>query len=166
MNSIYYNKLPDMYWNYLQKDCIKSVEKLRSLWLLAEHSVFRMSKKELLTELGLSRFEQYHNIIDLFRMPPNHIGPIHIDNSYYAFNFIIKGTGVMQWFDINSLEYKYKSTYGVELFTLKSNDTCIVEETDCNLLWANTTKPHRIVTGNEERICLSIRATQQIPYTI
>ena len=154
-----------MYWDYLQKDCSMSIENQKSLWLSGEHSLFRMPKKTLLSELGLSRFKQYHVDIDLFRMPPNNISPIHIDNSYHAFNFVIKGAGSMQWFDINDIEYINKSMWGVDLFRLKSNKTCI-EETDCNLIWVNTKKPHRIVTGKEERICLSIRATQQIPYTI
>ena len=164
MNSTYYSKLPDVYWDYLQKDCIKSVERLRDLWIPAEHSLFKMPKKALLTELGLSRFEQQY-LIDVFRVPPNHIGAIHVDNSYHAFNFIIKGSGRMQWFDIDSLEYLTRSKWNTTIFKLKSNKT-FIEETDCNLLWVDTRKPHRIVAGEEERICVSIRATQNIAYAI
>ena len=118
----------------------------------------------ILTELGISKFEHYTHI-DVFRMPPNHIGAIHIDNSYYAFNFIIKGSGRMQWFDIADIEYITNSKWNTSLFKLKSNKT-FIEETDCNLLWVDTKKSHRIVTGEEERICVSIRATQNIPYSI
>jgi hypothetical protein len=118
----------------------------------------------ILTDSGLSKFEHYSHI-DVFRAPPNNIGGIHVDYSYHAFNFIIKGLGRMQWFDIDDLEYTTKSKWNTPLFKLKSNKT-FIEETDCNLLWVNTRKSHRIVTGEEERICLSIRATQNIPYSI
>ena len=164
MNSIYYSKLPDTYWKYIQPDCIKSIENLRSLWLNESHSLFKISKKMILTELGISKFENYAHI-DVFRMPPNHIGEIHIDNSYHAFNFIIKGSGRMQWFDIADIEYTTNTRWNGPMFKLKSNKT-FIEETDCNLLWVDTKKSHRIVTGEEERICVSIRATQNIPYSI
>ncbi len=164
MNFIYYSKLPDTYWEYIQPDCIKFIEKLRSLWNNESHSLFRIPKKMILTESGLSKFEHYGHI-DVFRMPPNHIGSIHIDNSYYAFNFIIKGSGRMQWFDIADIEYATKSKWNTSLFNLKSNKT-FIEETDCNLLWVDTKKSHRVVTGDEERICVSIRAIQNIPYSI
>jgi hypothetical protein len=155
MNSIYYNKLPDTYWKYIQPDCIKTIEKLRSLWRNEDHSLFKIPKKMVLTELGLSKFEHYTHI-DVFRANPNHIGAIHVDNSYHAFNFIIKGSGRMQWFDIADIEYTTKTRWNTAMFKLKSNKT-FVEETDCNLLWINTKKPHRLVVGEEERICLSIR---------
>ena len=40
---------------------------------------FWLSKKMILTESGLSKFEHYGHI-DVFRMPPNHIGEIHSEN--------------------------------------------------------------------------------------
>ena len=157
MNPIYYNKLPDTYWEYIKPDSIKYIETLRGF-------LTRIPKKMILTDSGLSKFEHYSHI-DVFRAPPNNIGGIHVDYSYHAFNFIIKGLGRMQWFDIDDLEYTTKSKWNTPLFKLKSNKT-FIEETDCNLLWVNTKQSHRIITGEEERICISIRATQNIPHSI
>jgi hypothetical protein len=104
-------------------------------------------------------------MVDIFRLAPNYISLLHLDNSYHAFNFVITNNGYMEWFDIDKIEYDYTTPAGQR--TYKFLEEALIEKTECNMMWVNTKVPHRIVNNSDsERWCISIRTIKDIPFVI
>ena len=160
-----YKILPSSYKNYLKDDCVDIISSLNHQWNETRHDWVFVPNELLLTKEGKDFFEE--KIVTVFRVPPNHTGFIHSDNSGHAFNFIIKGIGKMQWFDVNSLTFwqTIKKTgsdiVGPTLY--KSDSPLVIDETSESLIKVNPRIPHRIVNeNNSERICISIRPIKSI----
>jgi hypothetical protein len=119
----------------------------------------------ILTEEGIKRFSNYWPVVDLFKLTPKWYSPLHTDNSYHAFNFIVTDNGYMEWFNIDKLEFELKTKEGQNFY--KFSEEAMIDRTECNMMWVNTKIPHRIVNNtDQERWCVSIRSLNNIPYTI
>lgn len=146
------------YLDLFRSDLYDIIEEYRKSWnFLDNHCRFQLRKELVLKKETINLFDCDYRVVDFFRVPPNHTAGIHIDESMYAFNYIIKGSGTMEWFNKDDLIPYKKSEYGTDRYKLKEN--CYpAASTDSNLLFVNTQIPHRIVNkGDMERICVSIR---------
>jgi hypothetical protein len=101
----------------------------------------------------------------LFVAQPNTYSPIHVDHKINdsAFNFILKGYGEMQWIKMDADEYdtdivipsgatvhytRFKNIRGMSALALWTGHAGLVK----------TNVPHRVVTMDSLRVCLSIRS--------
>jgi hypothetical protein len=143
--------------SYLIPNILDFIESNRKRWTsLTYHNKFQVRKADILTPAGLEFFKDYRTA-DIFRVPPHHTSGIHVDRSFTAFNFIIKGAGIMQWFNIDDLETKHISEYGTQVYSLLPGKSPIAE-TGHNTLIVDTRAPHRIVNSlDQERLCVSLR---------
>lgn len=155
---LYSNLQQQEYIHYLRPDILDTIEKHRHRWKkLTYHEKYLLPSILVLTNDGVEYFKDFSKQIDIFRMPPNFTSNIHIDNSFYAYNFIIKGSGIMEWFNIDDLTVKHISEYGTQIYDLLDNKSSIGSTTSTSMI-VNTKIPHRIINNhNEERICVSIR---------
>ena len=103
----------------------------------------------------------------LFKLPKNYNGPSHVDKmdpSDCAFNFVVSGYGQMQWVtNLKAVEWdqcKDNGTYYSRFLDIKSFDISEVWTGDAGLVKINI--PHRIVTTDSERICLSVRIKKYV----
>jgi hypothetical protein len=98
----------------------------------------------------------------LFKCTPNYTGPIHLDGSSYAVNYILQGEGTMQWFNdpTNKEIIKYSLTTG-EKYTFPvyndSDDTKILDSWVGTKAVVKVNIPHRVVTEKQARVSVSIR---------
>lgn len=103
------------------------------------------------------------NETKIFSCPPNCLGSIHSDApTEFAFNFIIKGHGEMQWLEVkekgiivhHQVVTGQKSQYRkfVDIDNIK-----ILEVWKNNLGLVKVNNVHRIVTFDQRRICISLR---------
>ncbi len=99
----------------------------------------------------------------IFKIPKNFEGPIHTDThvsakTNCAFNFVLSGHGEMQWLtNLKATEYTYKfkgANYN-RYKDIESFDILDVWTGDVGLVRINV--PHRVVTTDTDRYCLSIR---------
>jgi len=101
----------------------------------------------------------------LFKIPKNVEGPIHIDSNRpdCAFNFVLSGHGEMQWIEnLEATEYIFKlnGTDYNRYRDIKKFDITDVWTGDIALVKINI--PHRVVTTNLDRYCISIRLNKEI----
>jgi hypothetical protein len=112
-----------------------------------------------------------------FLAHPNIEGPIHIDHEFndVAFNFVLRGHGEMQWLNIEADKY-IANPVPVILPSCSSSLTVVPSSTTAHYTRFNNIKeismldswrgdrgmvrigtPHRVVTTDCQRICLSLR---------
>lgn len=162
-----------MYYKNLPAECIKWIQPLDLNTILTEanfkekHDWTHLNIDDVLTLEGKSWFLERNIPLErrctLFQIQANHEGTIHTDHPIAdaAFNFVLKGTGEMQWIKIDADAYtEYKSVKGIELnYQVYKN----IRGISALALWTGhaglvkTNVPHRIVTMNSSRICLSLR---------
>jgi hypothetical protein len=131
----------------------------------SRHDWCNIPINDFLTNDGLSWFSARSIFIQptalVFKIIKNHEGIIHLDNEQFAFNFVLSGHGKMQWVDNiigneilanhNGAKYgKYTDVTACRIIDTWSGDLGIVR---INI-------PHRVVTTDEERYCVSIRTIQ------
>ena len=110
--------------------------------------------------------------VALFKLDKFYTGPIHIDAvpQKFGFNFVMEGTGDMQWVNIEERSYEYTSKTEKCTSTpfKRFNNTApfTVIET-----WLGTDGlirvdiPHRVIGGSEDRYTISIRPSGKCNYT-
>ena len=104
----------------------------------------------------------------LFKIPKNFEGPIHTDmlplkKSNCAFNFVLSGNGKMQWItNLEATEYieNVNSSVYRRYTNIKQFDILDTWTGDVGLVRINV--PHRVVTTNADRYCISIRLVNDI----
>jgi hypothetical protein len=99
----------------------------------------------------------------VFKIPKNFEGPIHTDmhqseKTDCAFNFVLSGHGEMQWVkNLKATEYTFNFN-GADYNRYKD-----IESFDISDVWTGNVGlvrinvPHRVVTTDTDRYCLSIR---------
>lgn len=136
------------------------------------HEWINIPVTDIFTDSGLKFFSdrniKLRQTTRVFRLNANHVSDIHIDSDYYdaAFNFVIEGTGVMQWVTVidgvesNGSYMQSNNTVGsYKRFDVYSDFT--VDDTwsgKCALVKINT--PHRVIGGERVRYCISVRPTE------
>jgi len=142
---------------------VKSIE-LDRLKFSNKHTWISRKIEEVLTEEGINWFESNGIILCpyalLFRIDANHIGAVHNDGIDYAINFVISGQGTMEWIDViegDQFESHYQGLNYISFSNIK--DFRIKDSWSGKLALVRVNYPHRVVAGDSERYCLSIRAT-------
>ena len=99
----------------------------------------------------------------IFKIPKNVTGPIHVDSTQpeendCAFNFVLSGHGKMQWItnlEATEITFKYNSGYYKLYENIVKFEILDVWEGNIGLVRINV--PHRVVTTDSDRYCISIR---------
>jgi hypothetical protein len=129
------------------------------------HSWRNIHLNDVIDSEGLLWFRERNiflrETVFLFKATKNIQGPFHIDNGHseFAINLVISGHGKMQWADnivgnridsiLNNSKYvKYENVTDFKLTDTWEGDFGIVR----------ILTPHRIVTSDEDRYCISIRS--------
>jgi len=129
------------------------------------HDWIWVNTVDWITEFGIEWFKNKNIPIKsrafLFVATPNCPGITHIDlPERAAFNFIIQGNGSMQWLsnlsDPTSVRVHNGSTYPV----YGNTKSCIIDdEWTGRIGLVKVDTPHRVVTTDSYRYCLSLRTT-------
>ncbi len=133
------------------------------------HKITRVNTQDFLTNDTLKWFYSRKFFLKptgfLFRMSENDAGPIHVDSEdEYAFNFILRGLGEMQW--VSNIVSESTKVYNVSNAAylayedVKSFD--IIDSWTGNVGLVKVNTPHRIVTGDSVRFCFSVRVYNNI----
>jgi hypothetical protein len=155
-----FKELPIEYNRYIRSDALDIIEEYRNKWTLSYHSLFRLPIHKLFTLEGILKFSDHAPLVDVFRVPPKFTTGIHVDKAISAVNFVVKGTGVMQWFHLTDLEVQHISEWGTQVYKPNMN---YYAQTSCSVIEVNTQIPHRIVcTSDDERICISLRKLSKV----
>jgi hypothetical protein len=146
------------------------IDKIMSSFdLKSPHDWIHLNTKDVLSDKGqmwfLEKGIHLSSICLFFIAYPNDQGPIHIDHKINdaGFNFVLSGSGSMQWLDVgNAEEYptdlvlqsgaSMKFTGFSDVRKLSILDSW---QGDRGMVRVGT--PHRIVTFKSRRICLSLR---------
>lgn len=118
---------------------------------------------DFLTEEGISWFTSRNIIIrktvSLFKGVRNNQGPMHKDTSRVAFNFVLSGHGKMEWVSdiIGTVTISYANNTKGFLKWADVNDFTINDTWCGDLGIVKIDTPHRLVTTDEDRYCVSIR---------
>jgi len=167
----YYIDLPKSLWELLTipDDIQLLLGKKFNSWSDHEFNLFDISK--FVSVDGIKWFADRNIILKkhivLFRMSPNHSGPIHTDpDANFAINFIVSGHGEMQWLDVTGpADITYHTTeYGklqkVKMWKRKKIiKSTVTEKWTGDTALVRTNVPHCVVTTDVPRLCISLRAT-------
>ena len=96
----------------------------------------------------------------IFRIDAGHEGAVHDDGIEYAINFVLKGSGTMEWIDViegTKVEEHYKGLNYTSFSNLQNFK--VKDSWSGSIALVRVNYPHRVVTTDNERYCLSIRAT-------
>jgi hypothetical protein len=120
-----------------------------------------------LTEEGIYWFTSRNIIIQktlsVFKGVKNNQGPIHMDTRRFALNFVISGHGKMEWVgDIVGTETVSYANNANFVKWVDVNSFNIIDTWSGDLGIVKIDTPHRIVTADEDRYCVSIRVTPGI----
>jgi hypothetical protein len=167
--SMCYIQLPEFYKIYIKDNILETLYQAEKSYPVFSrtptHSQFRVPMRLVLTKEGINRFANYWPLIHIFKLVPNSVSVVHIDNSYHAFNFIVTNNGYMEWFDQSKLEVDCINMHGVK--TYKFSEEAVIDRADCNMMWVNTKIPHRVVNNtDQERWGISIRTLRDTPYPV
>lgn len=150
-------ELPNEVWSF-----IKPVDYTRILSVDEGHDFTTVDLSDFMTNEGIIWFAKRELVLRpkafLFKISPNYEGPIHTDIVEYAINYVLGGHGVMQWIsDLEATKYTVNHA-GVTYERFNNIKKFSVSDT-----WSGTSSivrintPHRIVTTETDRYCLSIR---------
>ena len=127
--------------------------------------------EDIFTPEGLDFFAQrqikLRETTRIFKLNAGITSLIHIDSEYYdaALNFVVEGDGEMQWCEVdgpaitgsytqsNSFAGSYKAF--TNYTTLK-----VIEKWNGKCAAVNISVPHRMIGGNQDRYCISVRTVQ------
>jgi len=140
--------IPDHAWTYLPIDLV----------ITQEGKQWFIDKKITLARYAL-----------VFKLPKNCEGAIHADMLKFekpdcAFNFVLSGHGEMQW--VTNLEatehsHSHGSTNYIRYTNVVKFDILDIWTGNNGLVRVNA--PHRIVTTDTDRYCLSLRLEKDSP---
>ena len=134
---------------------------------IVTHSWCSIPITDFLTEEGIKWFADRNLALRstafVFKIIKNFEGPIHIDSvgsvsAGFAFNFVISGYGSMQW--VNNIEGNENVSYNNDSKYIMYNNVKSFDVTDTwtgNAALVRIDVPHRIISFDEERYCVSIR---------
>lgn len=133
------------------------------------HDWIHLNTKDVLSVKGrlwfLEREIYLSSICSLFIAYPNELCPIHIDHKINdaAFNFVLRGSGEMQWLDLGDAE-EYTTDLvipsGASIKFTKFNnvnEVSVLDSWQGDQGMVRVSDPHRIVTSDSLRVCLSLR---------
>jgi len=159
---LYYKNLPRELLQF-----VKFIDAHNLLKGIYGHNWIIIPTTNFLTSEGIEWFTNkkifLRNTVKVFKIEKNFKGPVHSDaygpfDVEYAFNFVISGQGEMQWVDNIQGTQKISNTNN-SLYTIytdvKSLDIIDTWNGDLGIVRVNV--PHRVVTTNEERYCVSVR---------
>jgi hypothetical protein len=159
----YYKSLPEFINNFI----IKPEDPVSLVKGITGHAWTTYDTNQFLTKQGQDWFKRHQIILtpttQYFICDANTAGAVHTDQPItWALNFIFEGHGEMQWVDIDAdYIFKRQTVPSGETFVYKKYTT--VRNISINESWSGTSAlvrvdvPHRIVTNNTHRICLSLR---------
>ena len=164
----YYKPLPEFINNFL----IKPTDPISLVNGIAGHGWTMYNTEQFVTKQGQDWFKKNQIIVNptsqYFICTANTVGPVHTDQSGWALNFIFEGHGEMQWVDIDA-------DYIINKHTVPSGETVAykkyttVRNMSIKESWSGTSAlvrvniPHRIITNNIHRICISLRSKHKWP---
>jgi hypothetical protein len=161
----YYKPLPEFINNFI----IKPKDPFSLVNGITGHGWTTYNTEQFITKQGQEWFEK--NQITLtptsqyFICNANTAGSIHTDQPFiWALNFIFEGHGEMQWVDVDGDYIFNKHTVpSGETFVYQKYTT--IRNISINESWKGNSAlvrvgiPHRIVTTDSRRICISLRPT-------
>ena len=141
---------------------IKPIE-LEDIEFTTRHDWVYKRTTDVMTTEGIDWFKQrgikFYPTSNLFKIAKNCEGPIHDDGIDFAINFIIKGYGTMEWvndLDATRLITRFHNLDYIVYKDVKSFNVC--DTWKGKLALVRVKSPHRIVTTDVDRYCLSIRS--------
>ena len=158
----YYKTLPEFINNFI----IKPTDPFDLVKGITGHGWTTYNTEQFITKQGQDWFNQNQIILTptskYFICNANTVGPVHTDQPFtWALNFTFEGHGEMQWVDIDADYIFNKHTVpSGETFVYKKYTT--IRNISINESWTGTSAlvrvnvPHRIVTNNNHRICISL----------
>lgn len=161
-----YKILPDFVYNFamMPQSTIDAMSHIK------EHSWVILPTVDHMTSEGIEYFKSkgiiFSKNVTCWKCNTNTIGPTHIDGiALIGVNFVMKGKGNMEWIhsSVPPVMVANKIATGQtilaptfhDLDALTVTDTWNSNEGECAIVRVHT--PHRIVTTNEDRYCLSFR---------
>ncbi len=122
---------------------------------------------DFLTKEGIYWFISRNIIIQktlsLFKGVKNNQGPIHKDTRRFAFNFVLSGHGKMEWVsDIIGTETVSYANNANFVKWIDVNDFNIIDTWCGDLGIVKIETPHRVVTTDVDRYCISIRVVPNL----
>jgi len=166
-----YINLPESFKNFIKipdnlTEIVPDFEKFN--WIRSDTDLY-------LTKEGQAWFASKNLVIRpsvaLFSIRANDVGEPHIDNTDYAFNFVVHGYGQMQWVEVEGDEnsiFWSDDIGGRVAYTSYENikNINVIDTWEGTMALVKTGRCHRIVTSDSRRICLSIRmVTSRNPRT-
>jgi hypothetical protein len=159
-----YKPLPE----FINKFIIKPENPFDLVKDIKGHNWTTYNTKNFITEEGQDWFEKNKIVLidtsQYFICNENTTGPVHLDNPCtVAFNFVFEGTGNMQWITVldGDISYHTNIVQSGEKFIYKKfanlRSINIDESWDGTSALVRVNVPHRVVTKDGHRICLSIR---------
>jgi hypothetical protein len=159
-----YKPLPEFINNFI----IRPADPFEIVKDIKGHNWSMYDTRQFLTDEGYRWFEENKIILksksQYFICNAHTTGPVHTDNPHkIAFNFVFEGYGNMEWVTVLDGDYVYhtntvasgeKFTYKkfTEIRSIKINDTWNGQSA-----LVKVSLPHRIVTKDSHRICISLR---------
>ena len=145
-------------------DCLKEWGNLKDIKFPRDntHDWVLVNTRDWLNEKALSWFKSKNILIKpkscLFVAPPTFDGTIHSDApDCAAFNFVIEGHGKMEWISGivgNKIERQHN---GSDYIIYKPDKFDVSETWTGSVGLVNIEIPHRIVSSDNYRYCLSVR---------
>ncbi len=153
--------------NYYDLPCklhsyIKEVDYKKIIGSQNGHNLRPVELQKFITQEGIDWFfkrKLYVRRALLFSCSSNFVGGIHIDaniSNEYGINFVLEGDGEMQWAAYSEQNLIDKKAIPPSAYKNEKNFNIIDN-------WSGTTGlvriniPHRVVTKNSTRYCLSLR---------
>lgn len=150
------------------KDFVKDID-FKSLSHQGDyHGWVYYAVEDFINERGINWFESrgfdLRGELSLFRIPANFRGDIHSDlnskvkNLRYAINIVLSGTGEMQWVsNIQGTKTIFRQE-GVSYLGYKDVvDFDVIDTWRGEVGLVRIDPPHRVITWDQERYCLSLR---------
>lgn len=143
------------------KDLFDSNNSMPHFWI-------NQKVEDIFTPEGLDFFAQrqikLRETTRIFKLNAGITSLIHIDSEYYdaALNFVLEGDGEMQWCEVDgpAIEGSYtqsnSSAGSYKAFTDYTNLN-IIEKWNGKCAAVNISVPHRMIGGNQDRYCISVR---------
>jgi len=164
-----YKPLPEFINNFI----IKPADPFALVKDIKGHNWTTYYTRRFLNEEGWNWFKQNQIVLlptsQYFICNENTTGPVHLDDPVScAFNFVFEGQGEMQWVDVldGDVSYHTNIVKSGEKFVYKKYTA--IRSINIQDSWSGQSAlvrvniPHRVVTGNKYRICLSIRPDPRV----
>lgn len=131
-----------------------------------DHTWSRYPVEDYITEQGIKWFSErnlrLYDVCNIFNAYQFSETSVHIDTiakfqNDFALNFVLFGEGNMQWVDVDGDRNYYKLNSSVFYGYTNIKYVEVLAEWSGKMALVRVNIPHRIVTKNLRRICLSLR---------